>query len=177
MPVGLITWEQFIATNTDSRGIRYKFEDLCRQLFANEYISHNKKIKFLHCNPNNAGLETDPIFDETNQRWIGFQAKFFDNRPGYDQILHSAEKIVENYKGKVDHVILYCNKPLSIEAENYKRSQKLLEDNNISVELVTDDTILDQVRKYPYLANYYFGSHSITYEWVVSHNRHMINSY
>ena len=173
MPVGLITWEQFIATNTDSRGIRYKFEDLCRQLFANEYISHNKKIKFLHCNPNNAGLETDPIFDETNQRWIGFQAKFFDNRPGYDQILHSAEKIVENYKGKVDHVILYCNKPLSIEAENYKRSQKLLEDNNISVELVTDDTILDQVRKYPYLANYYFGSHSITYEWVVSHNRHM----
>lgn len=49
-----------------------KFEDLCRQLFANENISGNKQFKYLHANPNNHGLEAEPIYDETNKRWIGF---------------------------------------------------------------------------------------------------------
>lgn len=29
----MITWEQFITSNNDVRGVRYKFEDLSRQLF------------------------------------------------------------------------------------------------------------------------------------------------
>lgn len=33
MATGQITWEQFITVNNDARGVRYKFEDLCRQLF------------------------------------------------------------------------------------------------------------------------------------------------
>lgn len=49
-----------------------KFEDLSRQLFANENISGNKQFKYLHANPNNHGLEAEPIYDETNKRWIGF---------------------------------------------------------------------------------------------------------
>ena len=36
------------------------------------------RYKYLHANPNNHGLETEPIYDEVNDRWIGFQAKFFD---------------------------------------------------------------------------------------------------
>ena len=28
MAVGQITWEKFITSNNDARGIRYKFEDL-----------------------------------------------------------------------------------------------------------------------------------------------------
>ena len=31
-----INWESFATYNHDIRGIRFKFEDLCRQLFANE---------------------------------------------------------------------------------------------------------------------------------------------
>lgn len=74
-----INWESFAAYNHDARGIQFKFEDLCRQLFANENLSENKQFRYLHANPNNHGLETEPVYDETNKRWIGFQAKFFDH--------------------------------------------------------------------------------------------------
>ncbi len=33
-----INWESFATYNQDIRGIRFKFEDLCRQLFANENL-------------------------------------------------------------------------------------------------------------------------------------------
>lgn len=174
MPFTLITWEQFITTNNNADGVRFKFEDLCRQLFVNEFLSANKKVKNVHCNPNNAGLESEPVYDETNERWIGYQAKFFDDRPGYDQILHSAKKTVEHYAGRVDHVYLYSNKQLSVHAGDFIKAVNILSDNNITLELITGDSILDQVRKYPYLASYYFGSHSISKEWIVSHNKHML---
>ena len=79
-----INWESFATYNHDIRGIRFKFEDLCRQLFANENLSGNKQFRYLHANPNNHGLETEPIYDETNKRWIGFQAKFFDQDVHYE---------------------------------------------------------------------------------------------
>ena len=64
-----INWENFILYNQDARGVRFKFEDLCRQLFTNENIIGNKQYRYLHANPNNAGLETEPILNEiTNKR-------------------------------------------------------------------------------------------------------------
>ena len=50
MAVGQITWEQFVTNNNDARGVRYKFEDLCRQLFTYEFLSQNKipeSVKFI----------------------------------------------------------------------------------------------------------------------------------
>ena len=44
MAVGQITWENFITNNNDARGVRYKFEDLSRQLFTYEFLSQNNKI-------------------------------------------------------------------------------------------------------------------------------------
>ena len=38
-----INWESFSVYNQDARGIRYKFEDLCRQLFTNENLSKKEK--------------------------------------------------------------------------------------------------------------------------------------
>ena len=108
-----VSWDSFKVYNSDVRGLRYKFEDLCRQLFANENISDNSQRRYLHANPNNPGLECEPIFDEKNRRWIGFQAKFFDTSVDYAQIKRSAVKIVEYYKGKVDFVFLFCNYPLT----------------------------------------------------------------
>lgn len=175
MSFKLITWEQFVTTNLDSRGIRYKFEDLCRQLFANEYLSSNKKYRNIHSNPNNPGLESEPIYDEVNDRMVGYQVKFFEVDTDYDQILHSAEKIVEYYDEKVNHVVLYCNKQISVTAKNYENAKRILDEHHISLELITGDTILDQVRKYPYLASYYFGSHSITYEWLKKYNENMFD--
>lgn len=160
-----INWESFATHNHDIRGIWFKFEDLCRQLFANENLSGNKQFRYLHANPNNHGLETEPIYDETNKRWIGFQAKFFDQDVHYEQIKHSAEKIVEYYTGKdgvVDLVYLFCNKAITSTAKQYVNAVECLIKANIDVQLVTDTAVLDLIRnKYPYLGLYYFGNHTI----------------
>lgn len=94
MAADKITWEQFMFCNNDARGVRYRFEDLCRQLFVYEFLPENKTFRYVHGNPNNAGLESEPIYDEMNCRWIDYQVKFFDNDVDYSQLQHSAEKIV-----------------------------------------------------------------------------------
>ncbi len=174
-----INWESFATCNHDARGIRFKFEDLCRQLFANENLSGNKQFRYLHANPNNHGLETEPIYDETNKRWIGFQAKFFDQDVRYEQIKHSAEKTVEYYTGKegnVDLVFLFCNKPITSTANGYTNAVEILKKANIDVQLITDTAILDLIRnKYSYLGLYYFGNHSIQREWFVTHTSYMLD--
>ena len=39
MMAAIISWEQFLTCNIDIRGIQFKFEDLCRQLFVNEFLT------------------------------------------------------------------------------------------------------------------------------------------
>ena len=170
-----ITWESFITCNQDARGIRYKFEDLCRQLFANENLLYNERFRYLHSNPNNPGIEIEPIFDEKNHRKISFQAKFFDGSTEYEQILHSAEQTVKYYAGKVDHIFLFCNKSLDINAKKFKRAKEILEKQSITLESVTDDAILDLVRKYPYLGLYYFGNHTISKKWFETYTNNIFD--
>ena len=98
------TWDRFRSACDGARGIQLVFEDLCRQLFEEEYLSGNKKQKHVCCNPNNKGLEAEPVYDEINQRWLGFQAKYFKSKTDYKQILHSAEKIVEYYNGSCKNI-------------------------------------------------------------------------
>lgn len=124
-----ISWESFTTNNHDVHGIRIKFEDLCRQLFTNECLSGNKQFRYPHANPNNPGLETEPIYDEINKRWVGFQAKFFDKDVNYKQIKHSAEKTVEYYTGKegnVEQVFLFCNKPIKSTGNEYITAVEVL---------------------------------------------------
>ena len=170
-----INWDSFSVYNQDARGIRYKFEDLCRQLFANENLPQNKQYKYLHSNPSNAGLETDPIYDETNNRWIGFQAKYFDLDVDYNQIKHSAENAIRHYAGKLDHIYLFSNKPLTLSAKGYIDTVNMLHDSNISLEPITNEAILDLVRHYPYLGLYYFGNHTIAQDWFVTHTTNMFD--
>lgn len=174
-----INWESFKVYNQDTRGIRFKFEDLSRQLFVNENISGNKQFRYLHANPNNVGLETEPIYDEQNKLWLGFQVKFFDGDVDYRQIKHSAKEIIENYTGKlgtVDLVYLFCNKPISSTAKGYLETVNMLKQSNIDLQLVTNDTILDLIRnKYPYLGLYYFGNHSLNQEWFQLHSSNLFN--
>ena len=167
MAVGQITWEQFITNNNDARGVRYKFEDLCRQLFLYEFLSRNNVNKYIHSNPNNPGIESEPILDEINNRYIGYQAKFFDNAVDYSQIKESAEKAVKHYKGNLDIIYLFCNKALTTTCESYKSIEKLLNDASITLQPITDTTILDLVHKYPLLGKYYFDAHGITHDWLV----------
>ncbi|MGM9575909.1 MAG: hypothetical protein ACI3T2_00575 [Anaerovibrio sp.] len=165
MAVGQITWENFITNNNDARGVRYKFEDLSRQLFTYEFLSQNNKCKYIHSNPNNPGIESEPILDEVNNRYIGYQAKFFDNDADYNQIKKSAEKAVIHYKGKLDIIYLFCNKALTTTCASYKKIEKLLNDVGIELQPITDNGILDLVKKYPFLSKYYFDDHGISHKW------------
>lgn len=165
-----VNWENFASNNNDPESIQHKFENLCRQLFTNNYLKENKKSRNLHSNPNNPGIEAEPIPDERTNQYIGFQVKFFDTSVDYGQILHSMEKALQYYTGKLSHIVLYCNKAITSTSKSYINIVELLKKNNITIELVTDSAILDAVRKYPYLANYYFGVNTISFEWVVAHN-------
>ena len=168
MATGQITWEQFITVNNDARGVRYKFEDLCRQLFTYEFLSKNKIQKYVHSNPNNPGIESEPILNEETDKYIGYQAKFFTNEVGYSQIKESAEKAVKHYKGKLDIIYLFCNKSVTTTRDSFKEIVNLLKDAGIEIQLITDTTILDLVRKYPSLGKYYFDDHGISHEWLVN---------
>lgn len=168
LAAGQITWEQFVTCNNDARGVRYKFEDLSRQLFTYEFLSQNKKHKYVHSNPNNPGIESEPILDEENDRYIGYQAKFFDKDADYNQIKESAEKAVKHYKGRLDVIYLFCNKALTTTCDGYKDIEKMLSDANIVLQPITDTMILDLVRKYPFLGKYYFDDHNISHEWFVN---------
>lgn len=44
----------------------------------------------------------------------------------------------------------------------------MLSDANIVLQPITDTTILDLVRKYPFLGKYYFDDHNISHEWFVN---------
>lgn len=168
MAVEQITWECFIMSSNDARGVRLKFEDLSRQLFTYEFLAQNKMCKYVHSNPNNPGIESEPIFDEINNRYIGYQAKFFDNNVDYNQIKESAQKAVEHYKGKLDIIYLFCNKALTTTCDGYKNIEHILDEAGIMLQPITDTTILDLVRKYPFLGKYYFDAHGISHEWFVN---------
>lgn len=174
-----INWDSFKTYNQYSGGIRFKFEDLCRQLFSNENLSGNTQFRYLHANPNNAGLETEPIFDEVNQKWIGFQAKYFDGDVDYEQIKHSADKTIEYYTGKegiVELVYLFSNKPIKSTAKGLVRTIEILKKYNIELQLITDNAILDLVRnKYPYLGLYYFGNHTLNSKWFSTHTAYVFD--
>lgn len=169
-----ITWDDFKLNSHGTDGIRLRFEDLCRLLFINENISGNKQFRYLHANPNNPGLETEPIYDEVNKRNIGFQAKFFETNVDYSQIEHSAGMTVKHYAGKVDHVFLFCNKPLT--SRSLTKTVDILKNANIELELVTDKAILDLVElRYPYLAPTYFGGNTFDMDWIRTHSGHMFD--
>ena len=171
-----INWDNFSLYNNGPDGLRTKFENLCRQLFANEFLKSNKLMTHLHSDPNQPGIESEPIFDEDTNRYIGYQAKFFDKNVDYSQIYHSMENVVEYYAGKINYVVLYCNKAITTSSKSYAKIVELLNKSEISIELITNEEILDIVRKYPYLANYYFGVNVITFDWIIAHNEKSFNT-
>ena len=170
-----LSWETFETQCMDSRGVKLKFEGLCRQLFIYDILSGNHKNLYLHSNPNNPGIETEPILDEVNNRLVGFQAKYFDTRVDYNEILSSAKKTVDYYAGKVDLVYLFCNKPLKSDAKGIVESKLILKSVGISLELITNETIFDMTRRHEYLEKAYFGSYVFSHMWFVDYSERVFN--
>ena len=172
-----IDWNGFKIFNPDAKGLNSKFEDLCRQLFVNEFLAGNKSGAYPHSNPHNPGIEAEPVYDEVNDRRIGFQAKYFEDKVNYNDIKDSAEMTVKHYSGKLDAFYLYCNRSLTSTSESMKRIKAILEAANIDLELITDNAILDLVRKNKnsYLGEYYFGNHTLDMQWYINHSQDMFD--
>ena len=167
-----LTWEHFFELHRGS-SVRERFEDLSFSLFKKMFC---KKNQILHSNPNNPGIEVEPIYDKEGKLRISFQAKFFTGNVSYDDIRSSAKMIIKYYKGKLDVAYLYSNKTIDNTCNRMKEIRKLLEDANIKLELVTDRAILNSVIDYPILCNLYFGKQSFTHEWVKENLDHSLKS-
>ena len=157
----LLTWQDFENT---SKNVTIDFEHLCRIFFKYHYVKDVTSI--FNQKANNPGIETEPVLIDGKR--VGFQAKYFSNNVNYADIFDSAQKVVKYYDGKIDYVILFCNKDISTDAENYKASVKLLSDNNIELELCCNNSILDvinTVSEYSPIRCLFFNKMNLSDEW------------
>lgn len=133
------------------------FEQMCLDLFKTAFVQEGV---IPHINPNNPGLETDPVpsryLKNGKTVYIGFQSKYFSSRIQYAEIKDSLKNIVENYAEKVNRVYLFCNKTISNRTKSYKGFADVLAEANIELFLITNQDIFVMLRQYPDIANRYF---------------------
>ncbi len=87
------------------------FEEMCRILFLIEHKKYDYNYSY---NKNQAGLEIDPIYNESDNNYYGLQVKFFEtenNSLKYKQIEESLEKAYKYYK-ILDYIYIYTNAEL-----------------------------------------------------------------
>lgn len=150
-----ISWAQFEMFNDNRTDA---FEEMCKDLFICEYLKDSNNP---HADHNNPGVEVVPIQepprdDGQPQRYISYQAKYFENNISDAQITHSLKEAVAHYVGKLDVIYLFCNRVISTGTERYIKYVKILSPANIELVLVTNKDIFALVRKYPRVADYYF---------------------
>lgn len=153
-----INWQQFELCNADKNTA---FENLCRLLF-NRMFFDNKAI--FHSNPNNPGIEIEPVYCQNKGKYISFQAKYFD-KLDYSKIKHSCEKAVKYYKSNLDAIYLFCNKDINKKSQTYKNIELLLKGNDIELIVISNQEILNKVSNYPMLVSRYFGGITLTRKW------------
>ncbi|MBI2838728.1 MAG: hypothetical protein HYX75_10455 [Acidobacteria bacterium] len=111
-PFSRIDFDQFRVKNPNFRSA---FEELCYHLFCREFGA----VSGVRADFNEAGLETKPILYKGKHH--GYQAKFFDQQIGYAQIKESLDKALRYFKGTLDVVHVYLNKPISSGSQAHKR--------------------------------------------------------
>lgn len=150
-----LSWQLFAIFNDNATG---SFEDMCRDLFYCEYLNETRNP---HSDHNNPGVEVVPILepirdDGLPQKYISFQAKYFESAISDSQICKSLEKAASYYNGKIGRLYLFCNKVISENTGRFRKYQSVLIPSNIELELVTDKDIFVLLRKHKRVADYFF---------------------
>lgn len=150
-----LNWEQFAICNDNRTDA---FEDMCRDLFYCEYLN---EVRNPHSDHNNPGVEVLPMLEPVRddglpQKYISFQAKYFETKIKDEQITASLKKAVEHFEGKLGRIYLFCNKVISKNSNRYIKYQDVLKDYGVELELVTDKDIFTLIRKNIRVANYFF---------------------
>lgn len=149
------SWAQFEVCNDNQTA---SFEDLATELFYREFL---KEGSVPHANHNNPGVEVDPELepprnDGMPSRRVSFQAKYFKGNIKWTDFMESAKQTVKHYGGQIDHVYIFCNKIISKGSSGYKKIEKLLEQQNITIQPVSDKDILNLLTKYKDVAERFF---------------------
>ena len=131
-----INWNQFAILNDDRTGY---FEDMCRDLFYCEYLRETRNP---HSDHNNPGVEVLPILEPVRddgkpQKYISFQAKYFEHTISNAKIIDSLKKAVGHYNGQLGRIYLFCNKVISKDSDRFRKYQAVLKPAGIELELVT----------------------------------------
>lgn len=161
MPDEKITWEKFEQCNPDRKNA---FEQMCRILFKVQFFD-NRTI-FL-ANPNNAGVEIEPILHPGTGKRISFQSKHFDNNVSYEQIESSMTKLIKRYSGQIDIVYLYSNKDLMLTSQSFIRIKSALNGASIDIIPITNQSILEIIitLKVDVISSYFFNNPTIDRKW------------
>lgn len=154
-----ISWAQFEVCNANQQ---VSFENMCRWLF-NVTFFDGKAL--LHSDPNNPGIEVLPELCLTSNKNISFQSKYFSTNVDYSQIKKSAKKAIEHYSGKLDIIYLYCNKDVTTSCKQYSDIESKLNEANIEIIPVCNQTILEQVMSNESIAWYYFNQITLSKDW------------
>ena len=147
-----INWNKFKVINED---YRKEFEELSYFLFCRKFsIAEGIRADY-----NQIGLETYPIFDPVKKEWVGFQAKFFDNKlsdsSSVEQIKKSIRNAKKSYK-KLDRIIIYTHQKFGNENPKYKVEIEK-EAEKIKIDWVLDDNLKILLSSNLDLAQLYFG--------------------
>lgn len=128
-----LNWAQFEVCNDNKTDA---FEEMCRDLFAHEFVDDSCNI---HADHNNPGVEVNPVLERKRadgqpQRLISYQAKYFESAISNKKIIESLKQAVKHYAGKLDVIYLFCNKTISKESSRYKKYTDVLSQSSMKKE-------------------------------------------
>ena len=164
-----MTWQRFEVCNPDTKTA---FENLCRAVFNQDFFGGTAHF---HSNPNNPGVEIEPIYHKETGKRISFQSKYFTSTD-YEQIERSMEKCITHYSGELDVIYLYCNKDLTATCKAFLRIKEKLAAAAMDIVLICNQSIIESVQKNKNLSMLYFLNHGIDSEWISNRARIALDS-
>ena len=158
-----INWSQFEVCNPN---YQEAFEKMCRLLFKKYFFDYDI---ILHSNPNNPGVEVEPVLERRSGKRISFQAKYFENNVNYSAIKKSVDMITKYYANCIDILYLYCNKDLDKKSKPYEKIEEMLANISVELILINNQEILDQAISNSTISLIYFNKHGLTNDWFDNH--------
>lgn len=149
-----ISWKKFEVKHPKATDA---FESMCYFLFCRKYgINDGIRTDF-----NQVGLETEPI-KYIDEKYYGFQAKFFDKNINYQNIENSIDKALENYSN-LHHIVIYLNQEAQTSCDSAVSIETKCKNRGVKVEWFLPNnfkSVLNQPKNLD-LAQFYFGEADI----------------
>lgn len=81
----MVNWDQFRVCN---RNARLAFEDMSRMLFRHRYLASDTELIM---NPNNPGIEVEPVWDREHKKRISYSyISSFNFAPTWREVIPSS---------------------------------------------------------------------------------------